>query len=60
MHEHDKTALEIVRRPPTVIVPCRFSVDEHAELKAFADKHGATSKLTPEEIKDLAEYVLSL
>ena len=43
MHEHDKTALEIVRRPPTVIVPCRFSVDEHAELKAFADKHGATS-----------------
>ena len=24
------------------------------------DKHGATSKLTPEEIKDLAEYVLSL
>ncbi len=24
------------------------------------DKHGETSKLTPEEIKDLAEYVLSL
>jgi len=24
------------------------------------DKHGETSKLTPEQIKDLAEYVLSL
>ena len=42
MHDNDKTALEIVRRPPTVIVPCRFSADEHAEMKAFADAHGAT------------------
>ena len=24
------------------------------------DKHGVTSNLTPEQVKDLAEYVLSL
>lgn len=42
MHDTEHPQLEIVRRPPSVLVPCRFTPDEQNELKAFAEKHGAT------------------
>lgn len=42
MHNSEQKGLEIIRRSPDAVYPCRFGQDEYAELKAFAEANGAS------------------
>ena len=44
----------------SILIPLQISKRGLGETSNPKDAHGETSKLSPEEIKDLAEYVLSL
>ena len=54
------TLAECWRTAPYLYDGRALTMEEVLTTANVGDKHGETSKLTPEEIKDLAEYVLSL
>jgi len=54
------TLAEVWRTAPYLYDGRALTMEEVLTVANPGDKHGETSKLTAEEIKDLAEYVLSL
>lgn len=54
------TLAECWRTAPYLYDGRALTMEEVLTTENRGDKHGETSKLTPEQIKDLAEYVLSL